>query len=432
MILSDLCSFPIHRREEDRRYGRRDEKDAARREKERRKREKEDRELREARERGSIQRSGSPYAGSNTGRISPYAAPGALPRSGSPYSANSILPGRPVSPYHGGGALPGRPVSPYHGGGALPGRPVSPYHGGGALPGRPVSPYHGGGALPGRPVSPYHGGRAPLGRPVSPYHGGGALPARPVSPYHQNPTARPVSPYHSSSVLPGRPVSPYRPNAALSNTATYGSYVATQAEIERKMAEVGIGSAKHSSEYERRRKVSISSGYTAAPGGNYSAYSAANVAGGGVYPYSSATASPYRSTSPMPNVVQDPARPGSPYRRPVSPYRGNTYPQGNVADGRPRSRAPSPSPYGAAGGYHASNHSPVIHGDQAMLPAPEGFSRPPSAAQPYTRFDTMKIQDMEDFLDHIPRMPSVLVPHDVYHDDWIRLMTVRVLVNRFS
>jgi hypothetical protein len=62
-----------------------------------------------------------------------------------------------------------------------------------------------------------------------------------------------------------------------------------------------------------------------------------------------------------------------------------------------------------------------------MLPAPEGFSRPPNAAQSYTNFETMKISDMDDFMDVIPRMPLVLVPHDVYHEDWIRLMTVRVL-----
>lgn len=61
------------------------------------------------------------------------------------------------------------------------------------------------------------------------------------------------------------------------------------------------------------------------------------------------------------------------------------------------------------------------------MPAPEGFSRPPSLAQPYTRFDTLKIQDMDDFFENIPRMPLVLVPHDVYHEDWIRLMTVRTL-----
>lgn len=59
-----------------------------------------------------------------------------------------------------------------------------------------------------------------------------------------------------------------------------------------------------------------------------------------------------------------------------------------------------------------------------MLAAPEGFSRPPNLAQSYTPFDIIKIQDMDDFYEVIPRMPLVLVTHDVYHEDWIRLMTV--------
>jgi hypothetical protein len=36
----------------------------------------------------------------------------------------------------------------------------------------------------------------------------------------------------------------------------------------------------------------------------------------------------------------------------------------------------------------------------------------------------MKIQDMDDFYETMPRMPKVLVPHDVYHEDWIRFMQV--------
>ena len=129
---------------------------------------------------------------------------------------------------------------------------------------------------------------------------------------------------------------------------------------------------------------------------------------------------------------------------------------------RPLSRAASPSPYGQPGAVNIyanpqtssvyggpvgapygtapatyassgiSGHaSPRIGGaqidpqqQQAMLTVPEGFSRPPNRAQPYTQFDIMKIQDMDDFLDVIPRMPAVLVPHDVYHEDWIRLMQV--------
>lgn len=54
----------------------------------------------------------------------------------------------------------------------------------------------------------------------------------------------------------------------------------------------------------------------------------------------------------------------------------------------------------------------------------------------------MKIQDMDDFYENMPRMPKVLVPHDVYHEDWIRFIQVsswfrpnffwdRSLTNRF-
>ena len=63
-----------------------------------------------------------------------------------------------------------------------------------------------------------------------------------------------------------------------------------------------------------------------------------------------------------------------------------------------------------------------------MLPPPDGFSRPANLAQSYTFFDTMKIQDMDDYYENMPRMPKVLVPHDVYHEDWIRFNQVRLPV----
>ena len=103
---------------------------------------------------------------------------------------------------------------------------------------------------------------------------------------------------------------------------------------------------------------------------------------------------------------------------------------------RPLSRAPSPAPGGYAGapgggygygsqqpgyspqsGYAASGGAygaPTLPQpmttEQQPMPAPEGFSRPPNLAQPYTRFDTFKVSDMDDFFDTIPRMPLVLVP----------------------
>jgi hypothetical protein len=64
-------------------------------------------------------------------------------------------------------------------------------------------------------------------------------------------------------------------------------------------------------------------------------------------------------------------------------------------------------------------------GESMQLAASEAFSRPPNAAQPYTPFSVMRIQDMDKFYDQIPRMPLVLDTHDVYHQDWIRFMNVR-------
>lgn len=185
------------------------------------------------------------------------------------------------------------------------------------------------------------------------------------------------------------------------------------------MADLGLGgNNRQSADYGRRqRKVSTGGGYAAAPGGAYpnsSQYDTGAHAppGGQQYPYSAASAaSPNRAHSPMPNMD----------RQPGSPYQAN---RNSYAGGGHISRGPSPSPYGAnpPGAYPGSAQSP--NADQGMLPAPEGFSRPPNAAQSYTNFETMKIQDMEEFLEQIPRMPLVLVPHDVYHEDWIRLMTV--------
>jgi hypothetical protein len=65
---------------------------------------------------------------------------------------------------------------------------------------------------------------------------------------------------------------------------------------------------------------------------------------------------------------------------------------------------------------------------QMLLSPPDGFGRPANLAQSYTFFDTMKIQDMDDFYDNMPKMPMVLVPHDVYHEDWIRFIQVGLFV----
>ena len=47
---------------------------------------------------------------------------------------------------------------------------------------------------------------------------------------------------------------------------------------------------------------------------------------------------------------------------------------------------------------------------QGQLTIPEGFDRPVNAALSYTPFEPMKIQDMDEFLVRLPRMPLVLQP----------------------
>lgn len=161
-----------------------------------------------------------------------------------------------------------------------------------------------------------------------------------------------------------------------------------------------------------------------------------------------------RSRAPSPVGMYPRSRAGSPvgvYPRaisraasPVGGIGGGGYiPRGNI------SRAPSPmggpSPYGAPtpsfpqpgiGGYPAgAGPSPNMSTPATLagsggygspqaeqLAAPPGFSRPVNPSQPYTPFDTIKIQDMDDFMNNTPKMPLVLQPHDVYHEDWTRLM----------
>ena len=362
----------LDRQREDDKHRRREEKEAARREKERRKRERiEERGILEARERdkqAQSQYQPSQYR-AGTGRVSPYSAPGTLPgqRPVSPYQSGGALPGqRQVSPYHGGGQLPGqRPVSPYQGGGQLPGqRPVSPYQSGGMLPGqRPVSPYYGGGALPStKPISPYHsGGALPSNKPISPYHSGGALPS----------TNKPVSPYHGGGNLPSGTSSTYYSNP------NYGS---AYNEAEKRMSDLGIGGK--ASEYHSRKK---STSYQPAPGGDYPP----GTPGGHYTTTTVSSHSPYQQTA----TIQPQTAPRDPYNR-----------------------GPSPSPYGTPA------YQPPPIQEEVMLPPPEGFGRPPNAAQSYTHFENLKIQDMDDLTESMPRMPAVLTTHDVYHEDWIRFM----------
>ncbi|KAI0254349.1 hypothetical protein BJV78DRAFT_71161 [Lactifluus subvellereus] len=171
-------------------------------------------------------------------------------------------------------------------------------------------------------------------------------------------------------------------------------------------------------------------------------------AGGGGY---SEPAILSRSRAPSPNPIPGPG-PFGPRSRAPSPIPGavgapyGARPRSRAASpmpapyppAHPRSRAPSPIPgamplpYNGQPGSTYGNtipRSPHVGGggvlaglEPSMLLPPDGFSRPANLAQSYTFFDTMKIQDMDDFYDNMPKMPMVLVPHDVYHEDWIRFI----------
>jgi len=169
--------------------------------------------------------------------------------------------------------------------------------------------------------------------------------------------------------LPGSTSSSYYSNP------NYGS---AYNEAERKMADLGLSKA---AEYHSRKK---STGYQPAPGGDYPTNYPTTTYGG----HTTTTASSH------------------------SPYQQTTTIQPQMATRDPYNRGPSPSPY---------QQQLPLQGE-AMLPPPEGFSRPPSAAQSYPHFNNVKIQDMDDLMETMPRMPAVLTTHDVYHEDWIRFM----------
>lgn len=268
---------------------------------------------------------------------------------------------------------------------------------------------------------------------------------------------------------------------SVAGSASYGAYTNPMNDLDRRMDNVDLGHARKTSvgDYSGRRRSTYTEAPIAgqAPSSPYQTSiappspmaTAANpgyapAAGYGVSPYPpvgpgagdpyqrAASPSPYheqailsRSRAPSPNPMGGggygqrsrapspiPGAFGGNRSRAPSPNPGSYAPQ------HPRSRAASPLP-GAAPlpyGYPQPGYPPgrspnvgsgaVLAGPEQsqMLPPPDGFSRPANLAQSYTFFETMKIQDMDDFYDNIPRMPMVLVPHDVYHEDWIRLCQV--------
>ncbi|EGO01643.1 hypothetical protein SERLA73DRAFT_166188 [Serpula lacrymans var. lacrymans S7.3] len=314
-------------------------------------------------------------------RSSVYSSPGATYTSPTGYPTAGYNP--TTSPYRPAGAYPTSPnVRSAEFPSSMTGYSSSTYPTA-SIPAEPIA----------RAASPYARAPSPYARPPdrapSPY-------ARAASPYARPPDRAP-SPYARAASPYGRP-----PDRAPSPYA-------------RAASPYGRPPDRAPSPYAR-----VASPYARPPDRAPSPYARAPS------PYSRP---PDRAPSPY-------ARAASPYARAPSPYRGpptgsvsGVYPRGHILEGqpiRPGSRAPSPMPPPGTFPTASFTHSPrvpmaSVSGEQ-QLAAPEGFSRPPNAAQSYTPFNIIRIQDMEEFYDQIPRMPLVLDTHDVYHEDWIRFM----------
>jgi len=109
-----------------------------------------------------------------------------------------------------------------------------------------------------------------------------------------------------------------------------------------------------------------------------------------------------RATTPIPGTA--PAYP-QPRSRAASPVPGY---------GQPRSRATSPMPGPMSLPSEASfdRHQPTV---------PDCFTRGVNPTLSFPAFDPIKIQEMDEFFERLPKLPLVLQSHDVTHHDWIRL-----------
>ncbi|KAF8583970.1 hypothetical protein K439DRAFT_1182913 [Ramaria rubella] len=198
-------------------------------------------------------------------------------------------------------------------------------------------------------------------------------------------------------------------------------------------------------EYERTRKTSGTpypvSGYPTAsgyPASTYSSYGAPPSPGRTV----SQRMSPYTSGGGLPSAAGPSARRS--YSDRASPYMGGgglppaegtgpVYPPGHIYAGRPipgmqgnnlgnatsTYRAPSPGLRRASSPAFLRGSSP--RRGSLQLESPAGFTRQPSMAVPYTYFDpVLVLSDLNGLYQQLPTMPPVLVPHDVWLEDWVR------------
>ncbi|KAI0303192.1 hypothetical protein BC826DRAFT_983885 [Russula brevipes] len=210
-------------------------------------------------------------------------------------------------------------------------------------------------------------------------------------------------------------------DARAMSVGPYGAYTNPMNDLERRMDGVDLGRGRNPvSEYNRSPyqppmappspKIGAGAGYP--PGYPNPSYPPP---GHGVIPILS------RSRDPSPNpmgaaasAVYSPAPVYGNRSRAPSPIPGSV-PAAAYPPQHPRSRAPSPLPgapppySGQPGGFQYPTgdlrtsvvaYRFLLPDPRTMLPPPDGFSRPANLAQ----------------------MPKMLVPHDCYHEDWIRFI----------
>ncbi|KAJ7667718.1 hypothetical protein DFH06DRAFT_1183374 [Mycena polygramma] len=218
-------------------------------------------------------------------------------------------------------------------------------------------------------------------------------------------------------------------------------------ERERKVSGMSMSRpSRYQTEADRTRKISSNFG-------DRPAYNTTGSYPSGAYPPASGypaqtTGNPYPSAYSNPSPNMRPAE--SPHAafatsaytntnystapqmpRPTTPYGGGqVYPPGHIMEGKPIPGTTPPIP-GAGPGYAGGpvafpgmQMSDPNAADQGQLAAPEGFSRPINAAQAFTPFEKMKVQEMDELIHTAPRimMPAVLSTHDVYSSDWNRMI----------
>lgn len=279
------------------------------------------------------------------------------------------------------------------------------------------------------PQTPGQIATSPSNYPASPY---GATASGPNTPYSQGSAG---SAYAAGGYpFPGTPaVTGGYPTSSGVRGVTGGQSLN---DVERHMNDMDLSGSR---EFEREKSLTRPKKYAATEtmaertrrvSGNYGAAAAASPYGNpnatGTYPpFNSAVAGGY-GTAQVPGGYPPAAVAGG-YPSSNLQQGAGGYSSFQPTDPQARSRVNTPalgSQSPLPGAYPPT--SAVEMGEAKQLPTPEGFNRPPNQSQGYTPFETMKIQDMDEFFEVVPRMPLVMQTHDTYHEDWIRVMQVRL------